>query len=169
MLYSTTLFVAGLAGVAIASPLSIRDENPFIAGAWWDIILDDTATLDQMKEANGSVIDIDLFDNADKGIIKDLAKDKTVICYFSAGSKEEWRDDASEFQPGDTGAPLIKDEDDQTVWDNETWVNVKSESVRAIMKKRIEYAAESGCNAVDPDNVDGYVSTRSRYGRATAS
>lgn len=169
MLFTTTLFAVSVAGAAIASPLSTRADDPFKAGTWWDIILNsDAVTLDAMKQANGTVIDIDLYTHAENGNIRELAKSKTVICYFSAGSKETWRDDAGEFQDGDTGAPLIKDEDTGEVWKNETWVNVNSENVKRIMKERIKFAADSGCHAVDPDNVDGYVSSDLHSSRVTA-
>lgn len=127
----------------------------FPSGTSWDIILENSGvTLDQMKAATGSVIDIDLFDNTKDGktTIKDLvAAKKTVICYFSAGSREDWRDDAKNFNwPDDYGKNMT--------WKGENWVNVKSTNVRAIMKKRIEDAAKAGCHAIDPDNVDGFVS-----------
>ncbi|KAF2001360.1 glycoside hydrolase family 114 protein, partial [Amniculicola lignicola CBS 123094] len=95
--------------------------------------------------------DIDLDDNSEEGdtTIKDLAKTKKIICYFSAGSVEDWRNDYPDFLPEDIGQPM-KD------WPGEWWLNVNSPNVKAIMKKRIERAAKAGCHAVDPDNVDGY-------------
>ncbi|OAL02852.1 family 114 glycoside hydrolase, partial [Phaeosphaeriaceae sp. SRC1lsM3a] len=72
------------------------------------------------------------------------------ICYFSAGSYETWRADAGSYARKDWGAPL------DPLWPNEYWVDVRSNNVRAIVKKRIERAAAAGCHAVDPDNVDGY-------------
>jgi hypothetical protein len=44
-------------------------------------------------------------------------------------------------------------------WKHENWLDVKSENVRKIMTARIEYARQQGCNAGDPDNIDGYVSS----------
>lgn len=43
-------------------------------------------------------------------------------------------------------------------WPNEKWLNINSANVRSIMTKRIQLASSMGCDAVDPDNVDGYVS-----------
>lgn len=77
---------------------------------------------------------------------------KKVICYFSAGSREDWRADAKNYATSDYGAPLDPE------WEGENWVDVKSTNVRAIVEQRIQRAAEAGCHAVDPDNVDGYVS-----------
>ena len=38
----------------------------------------------------------------------------------------------------------------------EWWLNTKTANVRSIMAARIDIAASKGCDAVDPDNVDGY-------------
>lgn len=121
------------------------------------MILDRThVSLGQLKKANGTVIDIDLLDVIDAqpalSDIEELAKTKKVICYFSAGSHETWRADAGSYASTDYGAAL------DARWTGEYWVNVRSSNVRAIMKKRIERAAAAGCHAVDPDNVNGYVS-----------
>jgi hypothetical protein len=132
-------------------------------------------SLSQMQAAAGEVIDIDLFDNINgTNKVKELAKSKIVICYFNAGAREDWRPDADAFDPTfgvDYGQAMEG-------WEGENWVNVTSPNVRKIMQKRIELAAASGCHAVDPDNVDGFVSvlvppslTLSRltegYGRTT--
>ncbi|KAF2022117.1 glycoside hydrolase family 114 protein, partial [Aaosphaeria arxii CBS 175.79] len=125
----------------------------FPAGSTWDILLnkgDAPGNIRQVTSNNIQAIDIDLFDT-DKATIADLKATKQVICYFSAGTKEGWRPDAGSFKDGDVG----KNMDD---WPDEAWLNVKSENVRNIMKLRIKKAAESGCTAVDPDNVDGFVS-----------
>ncbi|KAF2109266.1 glycoside hydrolase superfamily, partial [Lophiotrema nucula] len=144
-----------IAGSAAAHPLSSRGTvTSFPAGASWDILLSKGDAIGNVKqqvaEQNFQVIDLDLFDT-DAATISDLKATKQVICYFSAGSREDWRPDAGDFKDGDTGKGLDG-------WQGESWVNVKSENVRDIMKKRIRMAAENGCSAVDPDNVDGFVS-----------
>ncbi|KAF2122022.1 glycoside hydrolase superfamily [Lophiotrema nucula] len=128
----------------------------------WDIVLNKgSMTSKQLAAAKGDAIDIDLFDNTDDGqtTIKDLAAaGKKVICYFSAGSREDWRDDANQFVwPVDYGKNMTGSEPGET-WEGENWVNVTSPKVRSIMKARIELAAKSGCHAIDPDNVDGFSS-----------
>lgn len=100
---------------------------------------------------NVDVFDIDLFDNP-KSTFNQLHKfGKKAICYFSAGSFEPNRPDSGDFKEGDQGSEL-------NGWPGEHWLNLKSENVRNIMAKRIELAASKGCDAIDPDNVDGYVS-----------
>jgi hypothetical protein len=98
-----------------------------------------------------AIFDVDLFDTPAETIeaLHDLGK--KVICYFSAGSFEDWRPDAGSFRAADKGKELDG-------WPGETWLNISSESVRSIMKSRVELASEKRCDGVDPDNVDGYVS-----------
>ncbi|KAF1851494.1 glycoside hydrolase family 114 protein [Cucurbitaria berberidis CBS 394.84] len=118
----------------------------------WQIILSHPPLLssnDKATTPNVSIFDIDLFDTPTETIkqLHDLGK--KVICYFSAGSYEEWRPDAGQFQPADLGKNLDG-------WPGEKWLKVGNENVRRIMKSRVEMAKEKGCDGVDPDNVDGY-------------
>lgn len=93
--------------------------------------------------------DIDLFDT-DTQIIDDLkAQGRVVICYFSAGSWEDWRDDADDFEQAALGNPLDG-------WPGEKWLDVRASSLEAVMEARLDLAAEKGCDGVEPDNVDGY-------------
>ncbi len=93
--------------------------------------------------------DIDLFDT-DTQIIDDLkAQGRVVICYFSAGSWEDWRDDADDFEQVALGNPL-------NGWPGEKWLDVRASSLEAVMEARLDVAAEKGCDGVEPDNVDGY-------------
>jgi hypothetical protein len=93
--------------------------------------------------------DIDLFDSSET-LIKELhSKGKKVICYFSAGSFENWREDANKF-PAET---LGKDLDG---WDGERWLDIRNKKLYPIMKSRLELAKQKGCDGVEPDNVDGY-------------
>ncbi|MCA9545651.1 MAG: endo alpha-1,4 polygalactosaminidase [Myxococcales bacterium] len=95
------------------------------------------------------VYDVDLFDTPTDTLRALQAQDIRVICYFSAGSYEEWRADADRFAAEDLGAPLDG-------WPGERWLDVRSAAVRAILEARLDLAAAKGCDAVEPDNVDGY-------------
>lgn len=95
------------------------------------------------------VWDIDLFDN-DAEIISGLKQNGArVICYFSAGSYEDWRSDKGSFNEADLGRNLDG-------WPGERWINISSSAIRQIMIARLDLAAEKKCDGVDPDNVDGY-------------
>ena len=96
-----------------------------------------------------AVYDVDLFDTAQRDLDQLHADGKRVICYFSAGSVEDWRPDAGRFPPGAVGRPLDG-------WPGERWLDVRDADVRAIMRTRLDLAVSKGCDAVEPDNVDGY-------------
>ncbi|KAF2673521.1 family 114 glycoside hydrolase, partial [Microthyrium microscopicum] len=71
------------------------------------------------------------------------------ICYFSAGTSEDWRPDINQFNTSHMGAHL-------PLWPGERWLDIRQKEVLKIQKKRIRMAAQKGCDAVDPDNVDGF-------------
>ncbi len=95
------------------------------------------------------VYDIDLFDTPQTTIDSLKAQGRRVVCYFSAGSSEDWRPDFSQFAANDMGNGLDG-------WPGERWLDTRSANVRAIMKKRLDLAKSKGCDGVEPDNVDGY-------------
>lgn len=98
---------------------------------------------------NVDLYDIDLFDSSVELIQRLQSSGKKVICYFSAGSYEDWRSDAAAFSPQDLGKTL-------SGWDNERWLDIRSKNVREIMLARLDMAVQKGCDGVEPDNVDGY-------------
>lgn len=98
------------------------------------------------------IYDIDLFTNNQSTIDTLHRMGKKVICYFSAGSYEPNRPDSNLFTEKDQGKGLEG-------WPGERWLKLDSANVRNIMSKRIDLAAQKKCDAIDPDNVDGFVST----------
>lgn len=96
-----------------------------------------------------AIYDIDLFDSSETLIQQLQSSGKRVICYFSAGSYEEWRSDAASFTATDLGNNLDG-------WAGERWLDIRSSNVRSIMKKRLDLAVQKGCDGVEPDNMDGY-------------
>jgi len=96
------------------------------------------------------VYDIDLFDTPKSTIESLQNKGIKVICYFSAGSWEDWRDDADDFPKSVLGSNLEG-------WAGEKWLDVSEyEKFADIMEARLDLAVTKGCDAVEPDNVDGY-------------
>lgn len=98
---------------------------------------------------NVDIYDIDLFDTPVEVIKEIQGKNKKVICYFSAGSYEEWRNDSSIFASDILGNNLDG-------WIGEKWLDIRSNKVFEIMNSRLELAKNKGCDGVEPDNVDGY-------------
>lgn len=98
---------------------------------------------------DADVYDIDLFNNDASTIKKLQDQGRRVICYFSAGSYENWRPDKDKFKNSDLGNTMKG-------WEDEKWLDLTSTNVRNIMVSRLDLAREKGCDGVDPDNVDGY-------------
>lgn len=92
--------------------------------------------------------DIDLFDTPAATIAKLQRRGVRVICYFSAGSFEAWRPDAAELPRAARGKKMEG-------WD-ERWLDIRSAGVRRVMRARLDLARQKGCDAVEPDNIDGY-------------
>jgi hypothetical protein len=96
------------------------------------------------------VYEVDLFDTEPPTIDALHAAGGYVICYFSAGSIENWRPDVTDFPERAIG----KDYDG---WDGERWLDIRQrEALAPILNARMDLALEKNCDAVDPDNVDGF-------------
>ncbi|MBI5501866.1 MAG: endo alpha-1,4 polygalactosaminidase [Deltaproteobacteria bacterium] len=96
-----------------------------------------------------AMYDIDLFEVPQETIDALHTDGRIVICYFSAGSWEDWRDDAASFPPSSLGNELDG-------WPDERWLDTRDATVRALMMDRLDLAAAKSCDGVEPDNVDGY-------------
>jgi len=146
-----TLLATGFATAAPA-PQKKADVWQPEQGVKWQIDISDTISVSSAsapEPSDAEVWDLDLF-NTDADTITNLkSAGKKVICYFSAGTSEEGRPDLGSFQDGDLGAGLPD-------WPGENWLDLRSESVFAVMQGRIDLAAQKGCDAIDPDNMDGY-------------
>ncbi len=138
-------------GVTDADP----DANapPVTEGDWWR---PGVATTWQLQ-LTGTIVtgidaelyDIDLF-AAPQALIDQLHGDgRKVVCYFSAGSSEDWRPDHGDFDPAALGKPLDG-------WPGEHWLDIRHPSVWAVMRGRLDRAVTAGCDGVDPDNMDGW-------------
>lgn len=95
--------------------------------------------------------DVDLFDTSDAAIKELQSRGIAVICYFSAGSWEDWRDDVKDLGFLDEVLGPTLDG-----WPDEKWFDISDWRVRAIMLTRLNLALAKGCDGVEPDNVDGY-------------
>lgn len=93
--------------------------------------------------------DVDLIEVSDEQIATLRGDGRVLICYLSAGSWESWRADAGDYPEEALGRTLDG-------WEDERWVDVMHPQVRAILEARLDRAAARGCDAVEPDNVDGY-------------
>ncbi|TVY81270.1 hypothetical protein LSUE1_G002333, partial [Lachnellula suecica] len=138
--------------------VALAQDVDFAVGQKFQIILSavpNLATL-PLVPADAPVWDIDLWDSDNSTIAGLKALGKIVICYFSAGTSEDWRPDYGSFAAADKGSVLPE-------WKGENWLRLGSANVRAIMAARIQMAASKGCDAIDPDNTDGYFEPSFRH------
>jgi hypothetical protein len=96
------------------------------------------------------VYDLDLFDAAPPTIDALHAAGGYVICYFSAGSFEDWRPDVAQFPKTAIGKAYAG-------WSGESWLDIRlRDALAPILEARLDLARQKHCDAVDPDNVDGF-------------
>jgi hypothetical protein len=145
---TTTTTPAPAATAAPATPT----PPPTTTGRWipqvsdtWQWQLSGTVS----TSVDAKVYDIDLYDAPAATISALKANGRRVVCYFSAGTSENWRSDYSRFTAADKGSSV-------SGWAGENWLDTRSANVREIMKSRLDLAVSRGCDGVEPDNVDGY-------------
>ncbi len=142
----------------LASPAAAENPAPVTppaarAGVWqpapgtsWQWQL--TGSIDTSFDVD--MYDVDLFDAPQSAIDQLHADGRVVICYFSAGSWEEWRPDAGAFPPSVLGNPLDG-------WPGEKWLDIRQLAILGpIMSARLDVAVAKACDGVEPDNLDGY-------------
>ena len=139
--------------LSTGTPTAPATDPAVTSGDWYRPAVDVNAQVQLQGTPNISydveLYVLDLFDT-DSAVIDALHADgRKMICYFSAGTFENWRDDAGRFTAADKGRRLGN-------WPGERWLDVRSQNVRAIMADRLDLAVQRGCDGVDPDNVDGY-------------
>jgi hypothetical protein len=131
-------------GEEVPAVSAARERPPLTVSSTWHWQLQ--GDLDTSVDAD--VYDIDLFRTSSEDIAGLQADGRIVVCYFSAGSYEGWRPDADRFADPDLGTTLDGFED-------ERWLDVRSDTVRAVVEGRLDRAVAAGCDGVEPDNVDG--------------
>lgn len=140
----------GVAGSTFTSPAATAPSSPGIPALAprlsWQI---------QYSGELDTEIDVDLFNldlfEVPGFVVDELHQDGVfVVCYFSAGSYEDWRPDSTEFPPEVLGERLPG-------WPGERWLDIaRLDLLAPIMEARLDLAVGKGCDGVDPDNVNGY-------------
>lgn len=161
ILLSTALLIAGCETTAPAPdgggsavdpnqpPITTGSSLRPAADATWQWQLQPNADGVINTSYDADVYDIDLFD-ASQDVIDALHADgRIVIAYFSAGTYEDFREDADEFASSDLGRALAD-------YPNERWLDIRSSNVRRIMRARLDRAAQKRFDGVEPDNMTGF-------------
>jgi hypothetical protein len=127
------------------TPATLSWWQPTPATSWqWQL----TGKIDTSFDVQ--MYDVDLFDTPQSTIDQLHTDGRIVICYFSAGSWEDWRNDAAQFPNAVKGKNLDN-------WPGEMWLDIRQlNTLDPIMSARLDLALQKGCDGVEPDNVDGY-------------
>jgi hypothetical protein len=102
-----------------------------------------------IKNLSVKTVVVDLFDTSTSKIESLKQQGKTVLCYFSAGTSENWRSDYKSIPSNIQGNKVDG-------WAGERWLDTRAPAALDLAKRRINLAAQKKCHGVDPDNVDGY-------------
>jgi len=78
---------------------------------------------------------------------------KKVICYFSGGTIESWRDDVKDYEAVDG---LVRNT--YSNWAKEKWLDFRKSGIKPLIKKRMQIAVNNNCDALEVDNLDAYQS-----------
>jgi len=123
--------------------------RPAVGVTWqWQLLVNDEHPLNTAYEVE--LYNLDLFTTPAATISRLQAAGRRVVCYFSAGTYESYVADRSQFAARDLGQALAD-------WPDERWLDIRSPAVQRIMTTRLDLAASKGCDAVEPDNVQGYL------------
>ena len=144
--------VAGLTGVDDSTYLPVIKQSNIVdiwqpaPGTSWQWQL--SGKIDTSFDVE--MYDVDLFDTPQAVIDELHSNGRYVVCYFSAGSWEDWRDDAGAFPSSVLGEPLDG-------WPDERWLDIRQIGLlEPVMVDRLTTAVAKQCDGVEPDNVDGY-------------
>ncbi|SDR72938.1 hypothetical protein SAMN05216271_0194 [Halopseudomonas sabulinigri] len=144
-IWQTTAVAEGLLSVNTEG----RWYRPAVGVSWqWQLLVDDEHPLNTAYEAE--LYNLDLFSTPATTISLLQAAGRRVVCYFSAGTYESYVADRNQFAARDVGQVLAD-------WPDERWLDIRSPAVQRIMTERLDLAASKGCDAVEPDNVQGYL------------
>ena len=116
----------------------------------------------QLEGEYSALPDVDVYDldldkvSRDPNLIQTLhAKQKKVVCYFSAGSYESDRP-AGGYLDFYRTIPKEAIGNKMKGWTNERWIDIRTREVQNAHQQILDFARRSGCDAVEPDNVDAY-------------
>lgn len=103
-------------------------------------------------DATAELFVLDLFDTESDDLAALHARGRVAIAYLSAGSHEPWRPDADDFPEQAIGLPLAS-------YPNESWLDIRDPSVRALMQKRLQLARDKGFDGIYPGSLNAYRSS----------
>lgn len=123
-----------------------RQWEPRTSDSWQIQLQGDVAI-----EPGVDIYDVDIDSTSAQFVKKVHDAGGRAICYLNAGALEDWRTDVGDLPASVTGAPMEG-------WPGEYWFDIRQLDVlKPLMIKRIDTCKSKGFDAIDPDNVDGYL------------
>jgi len=105
-----------------------------------------------IKKENSDIIIVD-YETKPELIEKYHSYGKKVICYFSGGTIESWRDDVKDYE---AVSGLVRNK--YSNWEKERWLDFRKSGIKPLIKKRMQKAVDNKCDALEVDNLDAYQS-----------
>ena len=138
------LVVSGWSGLAATPEASF----PAAEGLAWDIQL---AEFEPEALGEVTVVEIDGAEATAADVDRLHREGMSAICYINAGAWEEWRTDAGAYPAELLGHAYPG-------WAGERFVDIRQLDVLGpILGARLDDCVAKGFDAVDPDNVDTYL------------
>jgi hypothetical protein len=134
--------------------ITVTYSAPLPGGSWWQPGLVNSWQIQYSgmidTSLNVNIYNLDGFETSQATVDALHARGIKVMCYFSAGSWENWRPDRDQFPKYVLGKTL-------SGWPNEKWLDIRRLDVLApIMTARIQMCKDKGFDGIDPDNIDAY-------------
>jgi hypothetical protein len=97
------------------------------------------------------VYDVDYEKTSAAQVAELQQKGRRLICYVSVGSYENFRPDQAKFPAAVLGKALDG-------WPDERWLDIRQwDQLKPLLAARFDQCRDKGFDAVEPDNVDGYI------------
>lgn len=146
--------IVGAACAAGQTPTVLTPQTTPAPAGWWQPVpgakwqIQYEGQLELIEDVE--VYDLDLFETDISTIDQLHAQGAKVICYFSAGTLEDWAPDFEQFP-----SKLIGKE--YSEWPGETWLDIsRLDLLLPLLESRIELCRQKGFDAIDPDNLDAW-------------
>ncbi|OPG14423.1 endo alpha-1,4 polygalactosaminidase [Microbispora sp. GKU 823] len=158
MLAASTAFLGALVGAQAAANAATALPAPVSCAGCWHPALNTSWQWQLSSVPAEPFLDVAMYDidgfNATAATVQRLhatRTGRTVVCYISAGSYEDWRPDAGSFPASVLGKALDG-------WAGERWLDIRQYggTLGQIMRARLDMCKAKGFDAVEFDNVDGY-------------
>lgn len=146
--------IVGAACAAVQPPTVLSPQTTPAPAGWWQPVpgakwqIQYEGQLELIEDVE--VYDLDLFETDISTIDQLHAQGAKVICYFSAGTLEDWAPNFEQFP-----SKLIGKE--YSEWPGETWLDISQlDLLLPVLEARIELCRQKGFDAIDPDNLDAW-------------